>query len=103
MEFETLSDWIMDEHDCCAMRVKKDGDPNNVRDRVAFVEKTPRVRVPEYGGCSAYVQVDGDSVHGSDVEVEVWIYGGNYRSSEYGHNEEGRNWCDRMLKALEYE
>ena len=103
MKFETLSDWIMDEEDCCAMRIYKGGDPEKVADRVAFIEKTPRVRVSPASGSEAYVQVNGDSVHGSHKTVEVWIYGGNHRSSEYGKNEDAREWCDQMLKVLGHE
>ena len=54
MKFETLSDWIMDEEDCCAMRIYKGGDPEKVADRVAFIEKTPRVRVSPASGSEAY-------------------------------------------------
>ena len=103
IDFKTLSDWIMDENDYCAMRIFKDGDPEKVADRVAFIEKTPRVRVSSASGSDAYVQVNGDSVHGSRKTVEVWIYGGNYGSSDYGHDEESRQWCDEMLKTLGYE
>lgn len=103
IEFESLSDWIMDEDDYCAMRIYKGGDPEKVEDRVAMIEKTPRVRVARESGSEAYVQVNGDSVHGSRTNVEVWIYGGNHRSSEYGHNEEARQWCDEMLKTLGHE
>ena len=103
MEFETLSDWIMDENNCCAMRILKGGDPEKVSDRVAFIEKTPRVRVSPASGSQAYVEVNGDSIHSSDTNVEVWIYGGNHRSSEYGHNEDAREWCDQILKTLGHE
>ena len=103
MKFETLSDWIMDKEDYCAMRIYKDGDPEKVSDRVAFIEKTPRVRFDRKSGSEAYVQVNGNSVHGSGTNVEVWIYGGNHRSSEYGKNEDARKWCDQMLKVLGHE
>lgn len=43
MEFKNLSDWIMIGD--CATRIIKGGDVNNILDRVAFIEKTPRIRL----------------------------------------------------------
>ncbi len=82
MKFKQLSDWIMVEH--CATRVIKGGDPMNIEHRVAFIEKTPRVRISnqlryveeglgvacidtEYGGVTLL-----DSVVGNR---NIWIQG----------------------------
>lgn len=81
-----LSDWIMDGH--CAMRIVEGGNPDNIVDRVAFIEKTPRVRV-------APCPYDGYKDH------ENWM-GGPKGTSEYGRDEISRQWCDTLLKELGY-
>ena len=42
-----LSDWIVIDG-YCATRVLKGTDPNEVNNRVAFIEKTPRVKIGNY-------------------------------------------------------
>ena len=93
MKFKELSDWIMIDH--CATRIKIYGNVENISDRVAFIEKTPRVRIPKnrYG-------VENKSGIGCVCQnTDAWLEGfkGN---SEYGLNEKSRKWCDDMLVLL---
>lgn len=95
-KFKELSDWIMIGH--CAVRIKIHGNINNIEDRVAFIEKTPRVRVSKY---SYGVETkDGQGVVGQ--EQDAWLYGPK-GSSDYGLNNRSIEWCDNMLKLLGWE
>lgn len=93
MEFKNLSDWIMIEH--CATRIVAGGDPNKVSDRVAFIEKTPRVRLSE-NKYAVEIKEAGNTFC-SGANGDAWIYGPK-GSSEYGHDERSRKWCDQMLQ-----
>lgn len=94
MKFENLSDWIMLDH--CSTRIVIGGDVEKVEDRVAFIEKSPRVRLSQdkfgieidkgYGGCRM-------------GKADAWLYGPK-GSSEYGKDEDSRKWCDEMLVLL---
>jgi len=96
MKFKELSDWIVvDGH--CATRILKGGDASNVKDRVAFIEKTPRVRVSE----NRYSVECEDGIGGEMQKRDAWIYG--YKDSDYGESVESREWCDKMLTLLGYE
>lgn len=63
-----------------ATLIKKGGNPNNGDDRVAFIEKSPRVLL------------NG-----------VWVYGpkgqgGDYSSEDvYGKFQPSRDWCEKQL------
>lgn len=94
-----LSDWIVvDEY--CATRVYKNSDPNVVGNRVAFIEKTARVRKEMY-----------DHSREESVDCYKWEYGNKYQTGHGNHEEEGnygfdvesREWCDNRLKELGYE
>ena len=96
MEFKELSNWIMIDH--CATRIVKDGDVNNISNRVAFIEKTPRVRINRY---KYGVEVgDGSGIIGQ--QRDAWLQG-NKGSSDYGRDVDSRKWCDDMLKLLGWE
>lgn len=95
-KFKELSDWIMLEH--CATRIKVGGDVNDISDRVAFIEKTPRVRVSKY-----YYGVESKNDNGViGQKNDAWIFGPK-GSSDYGIDLESREWCDNMLKLLGWE
>lgn len=95
-KFKELSDWIMVKH--CATRIKKGGDINNIQDRVAFIEKTPRVRVSKFDyGVEAQ---NGIGVIGQ--QTDAWISGPK-GSSDYGLDGKSREWCDEMLSLLGWE
>jgi len=97
MEFKNLSDWIMVGY--CATRVIKGGNPMNVDHRVAFIEKTPRVKLNNHlraiderlslvsfstpgGGAGLLELALGNS-------SSIWIEGPK-GSSDYGADEESR-------------
>ncbi len=83
---KTLSDWIVvDQY--FATRIIEGGDVNNIADRVAFIEKTPRIRIRHYGMGAA----ERDDLN--------WASG--YKGDD-GFDLESRQWCDRMLSALGY-
>ena len=49
MSITVVSDWIEDqENEGCFMRVLADSNPLLIENRVAFIEKTPRVRIHLY-------------------------------------------------------
>jgi len=92
-KFKQLSDWIIID-DYCATRIIKGGQAENIQDRVAFIEKSPRVRVNKNKICM-------ESNH-SHATSDAWLYG-NRGSSDYGRDEDSRKWCDDMLKLLGWE
>ena len=84
-----LSDWIPDpENPHCSMRIVKGGDPLNVRDRVAFIEKSPRVRVHKFTSTLR--------------DYDKWEYGPSGSSPEYGSYQPSRDWCDAKLRDMGY-
>lgn len=90
-----LSDWVSD-NGFCAFRYIKGTDPENVKNRVAFIEKTPRFKF-----------FDSSKKHS-----DYWFYGtkGSTCSSDedaceqqaYGFDPYSREWCDFYLKKLGY-
>lgn len=71
--------------DYCACLVFKDGDPLNVEDRAAFIEKTPRIFNGEkwlFGpkGAGGNIEFDGKTV--------------------YGFYQPSRDWCEKEIKKL---
>jgi len=79
-----LSDWIIIDG-YCATKVLEGTDHNNVENRVAFIEKSPRIRVAPFNG---------------DEDWKNWKYGD--KGSEYGKDIESREWCDNELIKLGY-
>lgn len=92
-----LSPWTV-YHDYCAMRFVEGTDPADVANRVAFIEKTPRVRVAAFDHNSK-----ADDCHnwwcgprgssGSDNAAQ---------DQTYGFYPLSRQWCDEQLVALGY-
>lgn len=82
-----LSPWLVIDG-YCATRVFLDTDPSIVKNRVAFIEKTPRV-----------------------LKDGIWISGrkgsggpnGDIPENElYGFYPRSRQWCDEQLKEMGY-
>ena len=92
-KFKNLSDWIIIDN-YCAIRIVKGGKVDNVSDRVAFIEKSPRVRVNKNKLCMENSHTCATS--------DAWLYGGK-GSNDYGRDIESRKWCDDMLKLLGWE
>lgn len=86
----------------CAARTLEGGDPEDPDQRVAFIEKTPRVQVRDAGVYDGRETVDCGG--------QLWVYGprgrggGNPEQDQtYGFYPKARAWCDKMLIALGYE
>lgn len=95
-----VSGWIQDqgpyaEH-CCFIYVEG-GDPNNVADRVAFIEKTPRVRVKSQG-------LDGVDRPDSWRSGPKGAGGSGDAQAQglYGYYKPSRCWCERHLRRMGY-
>lgn len=85
-KFMILSDWILiDEY--CYCRVLDGTDPMQVKNRVAFIEKTPRVRI------NSYTDIDTDFKNWKEV---------GFGTSDRGKDENSRKMCDDYLKTLGY-
>lgn len=96
-DFETdknvkTSSWIEKEH--TSFRTIEGTDPEDLKNRIAFIEKTPRIRIAPYGG---------------DYDYKNWIFGpkgsggGDPRIDQtYGFDSDSRNWCDLHLQRLGY-
>lgn len=70
----------------CAMRFVEGTDANDVANRVAFIEKTPRVRVGPYLNWE----------HDWRNWYEGW-------KGDNGHCPKARGWCDQNLLLMGYE
>lgn len=81
-----LSPWVTDQHgDVSSLRFIKGTDPGNVANRVAVIEKTPRVRVKP---CALDVE-----------DYRNWRSG---CSGEGGWDAVSQGWCDTQLLAMGY-
>lgn len=81
-----LSEWIVISG-YCATRVVKGTDPDVIANRVAFIEKTPRVKIGEEW-------VSGPKGSGGHEDPEKWKL--------YGFDPDSRQWCDDRLIELGY-
>lgn len=81
-----VSPWtVVPDADHCAMRYIEGTDPNVVANRVAFIEKTPRVRFqPFTNHCDDY---------------QGWHPGWK---GDDGFCEVARGWCDTHLQSMGY-
>jgi len=108
----TLSDWIEEDDDSgCFYRTLLNSDK-----RIAYIEKTPRVRVFSF---NHFLELDGSilypvtsfyTMEGCDqttrrmnklVFPEFWIYGPK-GSDDLGRDEDSRAWVNLSLKTLGY-
>lgn len=81
-----LSPWTADPNSPeCSMRIIEGGDPTNVAHRVAFIEKTPRVRFQPF-----------DNTLG---DWKNWHQGWK---GDDGWCEVAQGWCDTHLQVLGY-
>lgn len=79
--------WQLADNSECVMRIREGGDPNNIADRVAFIEKTPRIRIRPYNPQWA------DHLNWAEAPFKG-PYGGDIHS---------REWCDMALVLFGYE
>lgn len=85
-EQRRLSPWIDIEH--CSTRVYEGTDPAEVANRVAFIEKTPRVRVSTFADACE--------------DWRGWCEGPKGCGEECGQYQPSRAWCDAQLRLLGY-
>jgi hypothetical protein len=86
-----LSPWTMvDGH--CSMRYIEGTNPNDISNRVAFIEKSARVRVSPF-----------DHSKDSMYDCDNWYSGFRGHSPEYGEYQPSRDWCDNELVKMGYE
>lgn len=74
----------------CAMRYIVGEDPKQAANRIAFIEKTPRVRIAPYS-------------EGDDFDSRNWQEGPKGHAPEYGQYQPSRDWCDARLRELGYQ
>lgn len=89
MTEKTVSYWRPvpgDDH--CYMRILLGTDENLIENRVAFIEKTPRVRI------GAFTDRDSD--------WKNWEQGSKGCGPDYGEDPVSREWCDTRLRELGY-
>lgn len=63
--------------DFCACLIKEGGNPNKVKDRVAFIEKTPRILINEEWlcgpkGCGGSIEEEGECIYGFYPKSREW-------------------------------
>ena len=85
MKFKKLSDWIMIEH--CATRIIKNGDVTKISDRVAFIEKTPRVKIhspkPTIGSHGVMINTEEDEETHCGATHAKYFIGGQMHLDEW--------------------
>lgn len=96
-----VSPWIIVDG-YAAARHLVGADPNDVRSRVALIEKSPRVRIREASlrEMRGHYEDGGEYVKYRWEEHLDWCYG---TRGEDAFDEDSRQWCDAMLKLLGYE
>lgn len=83
-----ITDWMdVPDAEYCSMRCLVGANPEEIASRVAFIEKTPRVRIAPY--------TDKD-------DQKNWYQGPKGSSPEYGKYEPSREWCDQELERIGY-
>jgi hypothetical protein len=92
--------WQMIDH--AAVRVINGGDINNIADRIAFIEKTPRVRIRCYTiGEQKMFNDRGDTVRTDRQWPDFLNWCEGYKG-DGADDALSRKWCDQMLVALGY-
>lgn len=90
-----LTPWIVIS-EYCAMRCIEGSDISNVENRVAFIEKTPRVRIQPF-------TVEDDYLNWEQGEKGEGGPNGHLPENElYGFYPPSREWCDDRLRELGY-
>ncbi len=91
-----LSPWIVVDG-YCATRIIEGTDFEKIENRVAFIEKTPRVRVSEFttqDDWKNWSQGPKGSGGASDEDHEAL--------GQYGFDSKSREWCDSELIKMGY-
>lgn len=100
---QKLTNWTRDEDGIGVYRAISGKDGSHLANRVAFIEKTPRVRIRDY---SLGIEKEWDG-EGNVISLERrwpefldWCEG---TKGDGPDDAESRAWCDKMLTALGYE
>jgi len=94
-----LSPWTVTD-DYCAMRYVEGTDPEKVENRVAFIEKTPRIRTGAYDHSKCWSE---DWVNWTQGPKGSGGPDGHIPENElYGFYPPSREWCDEELVKLGY-
>jgi hypothetical protein len=84
-----LTKWINQEH--CSIRCIANTD-TSLKNRVAFIEKSPRVRINPYDDNKGWLE-----------DSKNWEYGPKGDGQECGKYQPSRDWCDAKLIEMGYE
>lgn len=85
---DIISDWIMEDH--CSYKYLVGTNPNNPKNRVAFIEKTPRVFIDKkIISCEKNKPFNGG-----------WIYGAKGDGHLCGKDPNSRKWCDNLIDLV---
>jgi len=104
-----LSPWLpLPDSPHCCVRIFPGTDINIPRNRIAMIEKSPRVMLRK----STYCIACDDGIGATAATKDAWVYGpsgaggpdGDNPANElYGYYPPSRKWCDDMLVLLGYE
>ena len=83
-----VSEWICRED--CSFRIREGGDPGKIADRVAFIEKTPRIRIRRL---FSYHREDSDYMNWASAPFKGYS----------PDDQESKAWCDNVLPFFGYE
>lgn len=110
-DYKKLSPWIaltgeFEKH--CCTRVIEGTDPNIIKNRIAFIEKTPRIRI--VAGDYSFDRGENFDLPIPKKEMDIWVSGrkgaGGSGDAEkeqlYGFYPPSREWCDKLLTLLGY-
>ena len=75
--------WIYHKDGTARFLIEWGGDPNEIKDRIAFIEKSPRIRI-----ASAYNLAE---------DAKNWAYGDKGNDL---HDRESADWCIKALEAF---
>lgn len=90
-----VSEWIRGDN--CSFRIHLGGNPEFIPDRVAFIEKTPRVRIRPAWATDTIDNSLGN--HTGSLDYLNWAEG--YKG-DGPDDENSKAWCDSMLLLLGY-
>jgi hypothetical protein len=100
---QKLSKWTVDEDGLGVYRAMAGTDGNVIANRVAFIEKTPRVRIRSYSLGTEKHWDDAGNVVSEErrwPEFLDWFCGDKGDGPD---DPESRQWCDKILTAMGYE
>lgn len=93
MEFNKVGPWVLCESGCGAYRARAGKDGEVIANRVAFIEKTPRIRIRDMASSN-------EQRHGEDNDFLNWASGPF--KGDGPDDEESRKWCDDALTLFGY-